>query len=121
MPFASFETHVKKCFAIVLPRCQVISHCDVMLLRYLSRVTCYKQRYSVSNEKGDKNKYINTAYNSWFATITKIVARYGIDAMYMYAPRATDMQIRARGILTFGYHGQLTTAQIHWFSYPGLG
>ena len=30
MPFASFQTDVNKCFAIVFPRCQVMSNCDVM-------------------------------------------------------------------------------------------
>ena len=30
MPFASFQTDVKKCFAFVVPRCQVMSNCDVM-------------------------------------------------------------------------------------------
>ena len=30
MPFASFQTDVNKCFAIVFPRCQVMYNCDVM-------------------------------------------------------------------------------------------
>ena len=66
MPFASFQIDINNYFAIVSPRCQVISNCDVMSpwitwqnnrlmisrLIFFSENTCYKQPYAISKVTG---------------------------------------------------------------------
>ena len=66
MPFASFQIDINNYFAIVSPRCQVVSHCDVMSpwitwqnnrlmisrFTFFSENTCYKQRYAISKVTG---------------------------------------------------------------------
>ena len=53
------------------------------------------------------------------------VARYGMNAISLYPPWATDIQIRVLyPICKLGpmvYTASDTTAQTHWFLHPGVG
>ena len=86
MPFASFQIDINKYFAIVSPRCQVISNCDVispwitwqnnrlMISRFtiFPENTCYKQRYAISKVTGYKKKHINGTHHSLSAPKTNL-------------------------------------------------
>ena len=131
MLFARFETHVIKHFAIVLPRYQVISNCDVMLpwstlqnnRLMISRFAILSRELVAINSVilSEKNRAIKgKKYKFTFGINNKFrVGRYGMNAMNMYTLRATDMHIRVLyPVCKLGPVVSTaldTTAQIHWF------
>ena len=138
MPFACFETHVNKCFAIFLSRCQVISNCAVMLLWIMWKNILLIPRYVIllrellainSGIQSAKKRVIKEMYKhciSFMFGINKNLESPDMAWMLrMYTPWTTDMQIRVwypvcklGSVVSTAFY---TTGNIHWFSHPSAG
>ena len=128
MPFASFRIDINKYLLLslrlarwylIVTSCRHGSRDKTLVWWFLASLffpenTCYKQRYAISNPTGYYKKHINGTHHSLSAPKTNLESP---DMAWMPWTRAlpsysyanegvvSNMQIRARGIHSFGYHG----------------
>ena len=144
MPFASFETHVNKGFAIVFACFQVISNCDVILLwitwqnnhlrtsrhTVLSRELLSTNSVIQSVKKGVTKEIYQYLYAYLCVPLTfgmnkNLKSPDMVCMPWMYTPWTTNIQIKMlypicklSSVVSTAFY---TTGKIHWFSHPNVG